>query len=78
MPDVSGQYFEIFILYNAFFLMQASNNVEKAREILLEGLENAQYSKPLLEVCSLSLSIYIYIYIYIYISQCCQEVLQAR
>jgi hypothetical protein len=39
MPDVSGQYFEIFILYNAFFLMQASNNVEKAREILLEGLE---------------------------------------
>jgi hypothetical protein len=47
--------------------MQASNNVEKAREILLEGLENAQYSKPLLEVCSLSLSLSLYIYIYIYI-----------
>jgi hypothetical protein len=27
---------------------------------------------------SLSLSLSIYIYIYIYISQCCQEVLQAR
>jgi hypothetical protein len=46
--------------------MQASNNVEKAREILLEGLENAQYSKPLLEVCSFSLSLSLYIYIYIY------------
>jgi hypothetical protein len=37
--------------------MQASKNVEKAREVLVEALENAQFSKPLLEVSSLPLSL---------------------
>ncbi|KAI5599967.1 hypothetical protein POPTR_002G257100v4 [Populus trichocarpa] len=41
LPALYAQY--------ARFVYLASNNVEKAREILLEGLENAQYSKPLLE-----------------------------
>ncbi|KAJ6728950.1 PRE-MRNA-PROCESSING FACTOR 39 [Salix viminalis] len=41
LPALYAQY--------ARFVYLASNNVEKAREILLEGLENAQFSKPLLE-----------------------------
>ncbi|KAJ6339066.1 hypothetical protein OIU76_008516 [Salix suchowensis] len=41
LPALYAQY--------ARFVYLASNNVEKAREILFEGLENAQFSKPLLE-----------------------------
>jgi hypothetical protein len=52
---------DIFILsamfFGSSFLMQASKNVEKAREVLVEALENAQFSKPLLEVSSLPLSL---------------------
>lgn len=48
---------DIFILsamfFGSSFLMQASKNVEKAREVLVKALENAQFSKPLLEVSSL-------------------------